>query len=183
MKTILYLLLLIPSLLLAQNPKQLTPTGPVMRISPFANITGAAEQNMYSDTLAANSLQKFMKARFTVKANVSTGVSLSTLTLRFVNGANTVTLLNVLGLTLSMTNRPLTISGEITNQGNGTGLVYIVVSQDGTVINSVSTYYGVRRIWSMNFANPQEIQLKATVAGLGLGATTIGIDEIETQGF
>lgn len=183
MKKLLFILLLLPVICLAQNPRQQNPTGGVYRVSPFTSVTGGTESNLYSDTIAANTLPRFMKSRFMVKANVTTGVSLTNIQLRFVNGANTVTLISAIGLGLSMTNRPLVITGEITNQGNGTALVYIVVAQDGGVLNGVSTYYAVRRVWNVNFAANQEIQLKATLNGLGLGATTLSVDEIETQGF
>lgn len=177
------LILLLPFTLFAQNPRQQTPTGGVYRVSPFATISGSTEQNIYSDTIAPTTLPRFMKSRFSIKANVSTGVGLAAVNLRFVNGANTVTLINAIGLGINMTNRPLVITGEITNQGNGTALVYIVVAQDGGVLNGVSTYYAVRRVWSVDFSVLQPIQLKATLSGAGLGATTLGVDEIETQGF
>lgn len=176
-------LLLLPVFGFAQGSKQLTPTGAIMRISPFTSLSGSSEQDMYRDTIPAKAIQKFNKVRFSVKSNISTGVSLSNLTLKFVSGSNTVTLINALGIGLSMTNKPCVINGEITNQGNGTALLYIVVSQDGSVINSVSTYYATRRIWTMDFESDQIIALRAQITGLGLGATTIGVDEIETQGF
>lgn len=184
MKNILLIGLLIASLSsLGQNRKQLTPTGFVQRLSPFTVITGASEQNVFGDTLIANTIPKYGKIRFTASCYVTTGVGLSNLTLRFVNGANTVTIINALALTLNVSNRPIIISGSITNQGNGTAYVKLIVEQDGTAINGLATFYGVRQIWNIDFTANQPIFLKSTLTGVGLGTTSLGVDEIERQGF
>lgn len=180
MKKVLIILLFLPVICFGQR-RRLTPTGALLRQSPFTTITGSNEQNLYADTIQAKSLTRFMKANVRVSCNLTSGLGLTTLTIRFVNGANSITLINALSIGVSMSNKPFKVECSLTNQGNGNGYLYCVVSQDGSVINTASTYYATRAIIPVDFNAAQPIYLKATLGGVGLGAATIGIDEIERQ--
>lgn len=165
----------------AQTRNQLTPTGLVKSISPFTTLTGSGENNMLLDTLKGGTLAKFQNYHFEVYANVTTtGLNISSITINVKIGGATMALTSGLNIALAQTNKPFVIKGDIVNQGNGNAYIYAQISQDGTTpINTVVSYYDKRQISAINFGVNQIIAVTSTVAGLGLGTTTIGIDWIK----
>lgn len=160
-----------------QTRLQLTPTGLVKSFAPMTSLTGSSENVIMADTVLANTIAKNQNFHFKAICRITTtGINISTLTINIKVGSNTVVLTSGLNIALAQTNKPFVIEGYIVNQGNGNAYVYAYISQDGTTpINTVVSYYDKDAVFAINFASNQTFQITSTVAGLGLGNTTLTV--------
>lgn len=179
-KHLLLILLVLPFVAFSQGRNQLTPTGFVASVSPFTTITGGTEQNMFADTLKANTMAKQNNYHFKIFANATTGVGLSNITVKLKIGATTITLINSLGITVSLTSAPFVIEGDIVNQGSGNAFILCKVSQSGNIpMNGITSVYTMRTTASVDFSTQQFIYVTGQLTGVGLGTTSIGVDYIK----
>lgn len=177
MKQLFTLLLLMISFSAVSQVKTSSPTGKRLSDPNQIVLSSTTETTLIADSIQANNLVLGKYYPFRIELAITTGLlNASTLTIKIKYGSGTVTVMNGITLSSSLTDAPITISGYIVARGTNAQFVPVVVSQSGaSALSLTPTNSSVRGTMAVDATVKQAFSITATLGGV-IGSTILKKD-------
>lgn len=186
MRTLLFILFLIPAFAFGQSSRMANAAGAQISICPGTSITQTSpETEVFRDTIRANTFIPNRFYNFTIVGTLTTPlINFPGLTVKIKYGSQTYTLTNAAITVGNVTNGLFTIEGSMVAQSTSSQFAYAkIIQPGGSVISLSSSNYIPTGAFTVDATTSQPFVVTIQFTGTGLGTSNLGVKWVFRDSF